>query len=325
MLSAIDQLRVRSGHVIDVLAGFATIWVVIGVGVLLGRRGVLGDNGATVLSRLSFFVGLPPLMFRALSRADLGRIFNTNVIVSILAIVVAAIVYLAVALIRWPADLGHRVIGGFCSCYVNANNMGLPIAAYVLKDTSWVAPILLIQSALLQPIGLTLLDVIRARREGRRSSWAHNLTIPVRNPMTIGVLAGLVANLAGWRPAGVVGNTIDLVAGVAVPCMLIAFGMSLLKGPLPGRSDTAETIFLSVVKTIVQPLVALVGAHLFGLGLTPTLAVVVMAGLPTAQNVFVFASRYDTTVTLARDVIFITTFASIPLVTAFTALVHLMG
>ncbi|MCT3016494.1 AEC family transporter [Propionibacterium freudenreichii] len=310
---------------IDVLSGFATIWVVIGIGAFLGHLGILGDQAATILSRLSFFVGLPPLMFRALSHADLGRIFNLNVVVSVLAIIVAAGLYLLVGVLRWHAGLSHRVIGVFCSCYVNANNMGLPIAAYVMKDTSWVAPILLIQSALLQPIGLTLLDVVHSHSRGVHSSWLHNVTIPVRNPMTIGVLAGLVANLIGWQPPALVGNILDLLAGIAVPCMLIAFGISLLKGPLPGRVDTAETVFLSVIKTLVQPVVALALARLFGLDLVATLAVVVMAGLPTAQNVFVFASRYDTNVRLARDVIFITTFASIPVITALTAAVHMLA
>lgn len=42
-----------------VLTGFAVIAVVIGVGYVLGRRGHLGDDGRTVLTRLAFNVATP--------------------------------------------------------------------------------------------------------------------------------------------------------------------------------------------------------------------------------------------------------------------------
>jgi predicted permease len=41
-------------------------------------------------------------------------------------------------------------------------------------------------------------------------------------------------------------------------------------------------------------------------------AVVVTASLPTAQNVFVAASRYRTGVTVAKDTVLITTVVAVP-------------
>ena len=54
----------------QVLSGFAVVWVIILVGVLVGRTGVLGEHGRTVLSRAAFFIGNPALLFVTLSRAD---------------------------------------------------------------------------------------------------------------------------------------------------------------------------------------------------------------------------------------------------------------
>lgn len=42
-----------------VLTGFAVIAVVIGIGYVLGRRGHLGEDGRTVLTRLAFNVATP--------------------------------------------------------------------------------------------------------------------------------------------------------------------------------------------------------------------------------------------------------------------------
>lgn len=307
----------------EVLSGFFTVWFVIGIGWLMAHFKVLDNTAQRILTQVAFFVGLPALLFSALSVADLGRIFSYNVIVSLLAIFITLTVYLLLAAVLWRRSVGHKVIGGFGSCYVNANNMGLPIAAYVLHDTSWVAPILLIQVVFLQPVGLSILDALAARKHGQTTSWLYNLSLPLRNPMTLGVLAGLLANLTGASLPGLFTNTIDLVAGISVPAMLIAFGISLRTGPLPGQGNPVETIVISVLKVVVMPLIAFALARfIFGLDPVATLAVTVMAGLPTAQNVFVFAMRGEESVQLARDVIFITSFASIPMVTGLAALVQ---
>ena len=49
-------------------------------------------------------------------------------------------------------------------------------------------------------------------------------------------------------------------------------------------------------------------------------AVVVLAGLPTAQNIFVYAQRYQRGVVLARDTVLLTTIGSVPILVAVAAL-----
>ena len=50
------------------------------------------------------------------------------------------------------------------------------------------------------------------------------------------------------------------------------------------------------------------------------LAVTVLSALPTAQNVFVIATRYDRATLLARDAIFVSTLASVPVIAVVAAL-----
>ena len=50
------------------------------------------------------------------------------------------------------------MIATFCGAYVNAGNLGLPIAAYALGDAALIAPMLLVQLLVLQPSGLAVLD-----------------------------------------------------------------------------------------------------------------------------------------------------------------------
>lgn len=307
----------------DVLLGFLTIWLIIGVGWTLARFRKIDVEGQFVLSQVAFLVGLPASMFTSLRKAQLARILSLNVLVSALAIVITVLIYLIFATVVWHSSLGHKVIGAFSTSYVNAVNMGVPIASYVLKDTSWVAPILLLQVIFLQPLGLMILDELTAAKHGYKASKWRNLTLPFRNPMTIGAVAGIAVNLTGAALPDLVLSTVEVLSGITVPAMLISFGVALCKGPLPGAGNMAETVVVSILKVFVLPLVAWALARFcFHLDSETTLAVTVMAGLPTAQNVFVFATRGEESMQLARDAIFISSLASIPAVTGLAVLVH---
>lgn len=307
----------------DVWNGFVTIWVVIGVGWVLAHRRVLDEKAQQALARLAFSVASPALLFTILLRADTAHLFSGHLRVTIMATVLTGLVHLLIAGVVLRSRGATLVVGTASACYVNANNLGLPIAAYVLKDVTWVAPLLLFQVCLAQPFFLTLLDLDAARAQGRRARWWLNLTIPLRNPMTVATLAGLGVNLAGWHLPIVLTQPLDLLGALSVPAMLIAFGISLRLGPLPGRGEAqADTVLASILKLLVHPAIAWALAAGFGLDRVSTLGVVVLAGLPTAQNVFVWASRYERGLTLARDVIFVTTIASVATIAVSAGLVH---
>lgn len=307
---------------IGVLDGFAAIWLVVGVGWLLAHTGILRAESQQVLTRVSFFAGNPALLLVMMSTADIRRLFAWNLLVTVLATIGTGLVYLLVARLAWRLDRMQTVIGCFCSAYVNAGNMGLPIAAYVLNDVTWIAPLMLVQVGVLQPLGLALLDAEVSRQAGNRLNVARYVSLPFRNPMTIAVLAGLLLNLTGTSIPRTLETPLSMLGGLAVPTMLVAFGVSLRLGPLPGKAGrTAEMVVDSALKVLVHPLLALALARIAGLDHTATVAVVVLAGLPTAQNVFTHAVRYDTDVPLARDVVFITSIASIVTVATWASFV----
>ena len=109
---------------------------------------------------------------------------------------------------------------------------------------------------------------------------------------------------------------------MAVPAVLLAYGVSLRFGPLPGTgASAAEIAFITALKVVVQPAAAYVLARLvLDLEGTALLAVTLLAALPTAQNIFVHATRYDRAVIVARDSIFLTTVLSVPVLIVITAL-----
>ncbi len=302
-----------------VAEGFGTIAAVIALGALLAQLGVLDDAARVLLSRLSFFVASPALMVTVLGDADVTQVLSRNLAATGAGVAVAAVAYLVAARLVWRRDLADSVVGALCASYVNAGNLGLPIASYVLGDAALVAPTLLLQLLVLQPLALAVLDHAVSQK---RVSLARALSRPLTNPLTIGSLLGLLLAVTGVTLPHVVRDPLELVGGMAVPAMLMAYGISLRLGPRPGQGTSVLEIgYVAVLKLLVQPVTAyVVGRFALGLDTPALLAVTVLSALPTAQNIFVHATRYGRAEVMARDSIFVTTVLSVPAVAVVAAL-----
>jgi len=293
-----------------VLIGFAIIGVVILIGYVVGRAGVLGEHAPFVLSRIVFFVLSPALLFTVLADADIHELFSSMLAVSAISAVLACLLFAGVALLVFRRKLPEAIIGSVASGYVNANNIGIPVAVYVLGNTAYSAPVILLQLLVLTPITLTILDITTSGK----ASFRRIVSRPLTNPLIIGSALGVVVSATGLELPDAVMEPFRIVGAAAVPLVLIAFGMSLhgqkLLAPGSGRRDI---LLASTIKLAIMPLIAWVfGRFVFGLDHDQLFAAVVLAGLPTAQNIFVYAQRYERGVTIARDTVLITTVGSVP-------------
>lgn len=303
---------------LSVFEGFWTIGAVVATGWFLASREIVPHSSIEALSRITFTVATPVLLFTVIASADLGDVLSPHLVIILLASMLMAGLYALLAR-RWQVPAGDAVIGAFTASYVNAANLGIPIAVFVLGDAVYAIPVLMGQLLVLQPIGLAVLDALDPKREGQgrlRSALLSGL-----NPLTVGSVAGLAVAASGWSlPAGLAGP-LDLVAGFAVPAMLLSYGMSLRWGPRPfGGGERGPVLTASVLKLVGMPLVAWALAVAWGLSGHALLVVVVTAALPTAQNVFLFATIYQRGQVVARDVVFATTMLSLPAILAVVAL-----
>ena len=307
-----------------VVAGFTVIFVVIAVGYLLGRLGTLGSQGQFVLGRLAFFVATPALLFTTLASSDLSVIFSPTLAVASATAFAVGALYVVVAKIWLNRPLPELTIGALSASYVNSANLGIPIAVFVLGDATFVAPLLLFQIVVYSPIALTILDLTALRgADAEKLSLIDTVTAPFKNPIVLAGAAGLIVALIGWVPPRPLMQPFELIGATSVPGALLAFGLSLygVRVLEKGSSPRRDVALASTLKIVVQPVLAYLMAHfLLGIDGHQLFAIVVVSTLPTAQNVFIYASRYRRGMVLARDSAFVTTLASIPAIALVTAL-----
>ncbi|MCI1915112.1 MAG: AEC family transporter [Bifidobacteriaceae bacterium] len=298
---------------ISAMEGFAVIGIVIFVGYVAARMRIGGPDAQMVLNKFSFFVSSPCLMFSILSKQKLGEIFHPSLLVAFVSALAVGAIFVALNAVKFHMNPADCTIGALNSLYLNSNNIGLPVATYILGNPALVAPILVMQQAVFTPVGLTVLDITT---KGKVSAKAI-LSQPLHQPLLIGSLGGILVSAItakiGWYPLpNFLFDPIDMIGDSAVPLILMAFGMSL-HGSKPMRKETNRlaTVTVALLKNVVMPIIAFLLAY-FVMGFRGTVlyGCVVLAALPTGQNVYNYAARYNVGLTFARDGILLSTVTS---------------
>ncbi|GAB3193046.1 AEC family transporter [Nesterenkonia suensis] len=204
-------------------------------------------------------------------------------------------------------------VGAMASCYVNAGNIGVPIALYMVGTTAPVVSLLLAQLLVLAPLFLTLFGLLG---HSGGPSRARTILGSMLNPVTVGVLIGAVLSLLDRRPPEAIWAPVRMLGEASIPLMLLIFGMALWQErPFAVRERRVDAVVGTGCKVVVMPVVAwALAGPVLGLEGVELLGVVAMAALPTAQNVSVFAAHHGMPITVAKDVTFASSLLSLPVV-----------
>jgi len=304
----------------EVLTALGTLGAVVLAGFLLGRTRVLGEQAATVLARVVFTVAIPALMIVTVGRADLHVVLSraagvTALSTAILAVLVALVLRLAR---RRPA--AEAAVPTLAASYVNAVHLGLPLALYLFGDAVVVVPTMLFQQLVLAPLAFLVLEASAASGRPRGEVLRATGARMVRNPIVVATTLGLVLAALPWRMPDAVAGPFELVGAAAAPLALLVFGATLaVPRTLGPQASRREVWFLTAMKSVVHPLLAVGVGTLLGLDARGLLVVASMAALPTAQNVLVYALAYQRGQAVARDVGLFSTLLLVPVLLVVTA------
>ncbi|OFN15673.1 permease [Corynebacterium sp. HMSC055A01] len=300
---------------LDVLTGFAIIFVVIGVGFFLGHRGVIG-HGETRLqfNRTAFWAATPALIFSSVTTSDTSVFMSPVVAVIAIASVATMALYAVLSALFFRRSGAETMAGAAAASYYNSVNIGLPIATYVIGDATFVVPALVLQMAVLSPVIIAGLNAQGTSLRSISSSVFSGLTAPV----VIAAVAGFIVSAAGWHVPEVIMAPFEILGGASIPMILMSFGASLTGDGLLA-SDRLPTITATVLKLVAMPAIALATGLALGLSGNELYAALILSALPTAQNVYNYAATYQSGETVARDTVFLTTFLSLPAMLAIAA------
>lgn len=303
---------------LNVLSGFAVVLIVMAIGFGVGRLRLLGSGAVYTLNMFVFWIALPMLLIDFLSTSDISLLFGANFAVVTLSTLLAGLLgYLGYRLItrNSPSD---ALVAMLSSSYCNGTHLGIPLMVHLLGDPTVTLPVVMFQVGFYGPLSVLLLDM-NAGKAASRGIIRELIFSIIRNPLIIGAVTGIVLAVVrertGWELPSIVGDPIHMISQATIGVALIAFGMSMAEVRVlkRGTSPIKSVIGASAVKTIAHPAIAwVIGSLVFGASGQMLLAMVLIAALPTGQNVFTYAQRFGVNTVLARDTVVVSTAMALP-------------
>ena len=111
----------------------------------------------------------------------------------------------------------------------------------------------------------------------------------VRNPLIIGTVSGLTANLLGLHIPPWLDPTVGRIGQAALPLGLMAAGAGMQFATL--RDAKTLGVMVLTMRHLAMPLMAFGLAQLFRLDPTQTLVLLLFSAVPTASSCYVLAAR----------------------------------
>ncbi len=298
----------------EILGIVLPVFGLIGIGAAVAWMKLLGEASGEALSEFVFVVAIPLLIFRIMATADLGGVSAWRLWLAFFA--AFAVVWIAGTVLTrrfFGRDARAGLVAGLAAAYGNTTLIGIPLAFAAFGAEGSVPMALIVAVQLPVMMTAVALLMVRAERDDNTKpaaprvgallrSIAENL---VRNPIVIGLAAGLAWRLSGVPLSGLPADLVNRLADVAGTLALFALGMTLKRYGI--RGNVSAGFALTVLKLLAMPALLLLFARLVGLPPVAAKVAVIAAACPTGVTPFLVAGRFRTGEGLASTTITLST------------------
>ncbi len=293
-----------------------TLFLLMSVGFLFGRMGLLSGDTLSQVSRILLYVVTPCIM---LTSFEVERTAETQaqLIAALAAMAGLYVAYMALSQLLFPrAGEEHRGIMRFAAVYGNAGFMGLPLIQSVMGDGAMIVAV----------VGLAVFNTVtwtqgRALMGGRRELSLKKLAL---NPGIIGFAGGLLLFFSGWRFPGPLDSAVAYLGSLNTPLAMVVIGGQMAQADLRKVFSTRKLYLVSAVKLIGVPLLTALALLPFRPDPVIYVAAVILAGCPTAGATSLFAQSMGKDAPLAAQQVTLSTLLCVVTLPVMASLAQLL-
>jgi malonate transporter len=289
------------------------IFILILFGWTLVKTGILNADIGDGLGEFVFKVAVPVLLFRTISQADFHGASPFRLWIAYFSgVAITWTVGHLLATRLFGRDTRVGVLAGVSSAFANNIFIGLPLVERTVGSDGIVAVsiLLAVHLPLMMVIGTVLMERAEHKVNGGEARGLVNVlrqvgTNLMRNPLVIGLAAGLVLHVSGLGLPVVLASVVDQITTMAAPAALISLGMALNKYGIHGNIGIASVI--SALKLLLMPASVWLSCRVLGLSADWTAALVLTSSVPTGINAWLIANRFGVGHGLAASAISLST------------------
>ena len=300
------------------------IFLVMIIGYVIRRLGIVDEHFATVANRYVFKVSLPVLLFRDLSTADFKADFDLKFVLFcfIVTFLMFSLTWLFTEIIMKDDSMKGAFVQA--SCRSSAAILGIAFIENIYADAG-MAPLMIVAAVPLFNIFAVIILTFKAHpalhgkpanNDLSKKDTIKKAAINIaKNPIIIGILLGLASSLAGFTYPAIINKTIANIAQTATPIALICIGASFEGSK--AIKKIKPTVIASFIKLILLAAIFVPIAILMGFRNQELIAILIMLASPTTVTCFVMAKAMDNDEVLSSSIVVLTTLLSSVTLTAW--------
>ncbi len=277
----------------DVFNALAPVFFIIGLGAFLRHSDFMPAPIVELVTRLTFWVALPALLFYESAQAKIGMLNRPGIFIVLMAGMFAGMIagFIAARIMHLPPAQSRTLVQA--SFRGNIAFIGLPVVAYSLGETNrdMITLSVLMVSVLLPVNNITAVLVLLGGQPKLRAGgalWAAMEWLFV-NPLIISCLAGLIVAALGIQLPVALLRTLKPLGDMALPLALLSIGSMLDLREVKGIWVPIMTAGL--IKVAVSPYAGYLTAGMIGLSGEELRVVLIMLACPTATASFIMACQ----------------------------------
>lgn len=259
------------------------IFLIAAIGYTLGRA---TPTDPRTISRITFFIFSPCLVFQLLTASQLDE--SAALQMAALAVAVLLGSGLLALVVGLALRLNRPLLASLVlvAMFGNAGNYGLSLNAFAFGEQGLAfASIYFVTSGVL--VYTAGIFVASLGKASLRQSFSNLL----RYPTLYAVLLALAANAFNFTLPTAADRAVNLLAGAAIPGMLLLLGLQL--GKMEWRGRLLALSSANFIRLVASPLLALALAATLKLEGPAWQAAITESAMPTAVMAAVLATEFD--------------------------------
>lgn len=299
------------------------IFLLMILGILFRKIGWMDEEFASKMNKFVFLVPLPVLVFEDLATVDFVKVWDLKfVLFCFLATLFSiGLAFLGSFFLRNRSVQGEFIQASYRS---SAALLGIALIQNIYGNAG-MGPLMIIGSVPLYNImAVIVLSFFRPER-GKMDKKLIIKTLQgiLKNPIIIGILAGMIWSASGITMPVIVESTISKIGATATPLGLMAMGANFQFQK--AFAYVRPTIVASAMKLVVFAAVFLPIAVLFGFRNEELVAILIMLSSATTVSCFVMAKNMGHEGVLTSSIVMVTTLFSAFTVTGWIYILRTMA
>ena len=293
------------------------LFILIAVGVVLGRRRIVNDNAAGVITDIVLYIVAPCVIIHAFQRPFEPAMLRGLLLSFLLAVLAQAVSILIGRLCFRDPDVGRRKVLRFATVFSNCGFMGLPLQQAILGSDGvfYCAAFLAAFNIFAWTWGFAMMS------GDRRSLSARKLLL---NPGILGVVIGIVLFVCSISLPQIILQPVTYLAGLNTPVPMLVIGYHLSHANLRRAFSSFSCYLCMALRLLILPLLVLFVLRIFPLNDTLVISTVISVSAPVAALCTMFSAKFKSDTELSVSLVSASTLLSIITMPVVIALAQLL-